>query len=167
MYTPSASEKFRSSFRKLLSRVCPRRCLRTLANPYALQLPDRDSFVPLPGHALASSGRDARCIFFRRAPHIQNEIDRRISGPAKLTRLLATCAASENLDARRGHVKRFVTCTQKKFAATRAPRGSRPLKHASVSGGYRFHLDHRRLSTARRSVDRCSACRPRAAAAAP
>jgi hypothetical protein len=31
--TPSASEKFRSSFRKLLSRVCPRRCLRTLANP--------------------------------------------------------------------------------------------------------------------------------------
>ena len=91
------------------SRVCPRRCLRILTNTHARQLPGREPFVLFPGNPSASHVRNARCISFRRDTPHRRRIYLRIPGPAKLTRLLATCAASETLDPHRGHVKQFVT----------------------------------------------------------
>lgn len=164
MYTSSVSEKFRCSFRKPLSRVCLRRCLRILTNIHALQLPDRDPFVLFPGHALTSCARNAWCISFRRAPHIPDAIDRRISGPAKLTRLLATCAASENLDPRRGHVKQFVTRNEKNFARAMV---AQLVRRSVRDGGRVTSPKSKSLNTARRSADRCCAYPRQADAAAP
>jgi hypothetical protein len=111
---------------KAASRICLRRCLRILTNISALQLPDRDPFVLFPGNPSASCVRNARWIFLRRDTAHRSRIYFRIPGPAKLTRLLATCAASENLDPHHGRVKQFVMRSQKNFARERSLYGHAP-----------------------------------------
>jgi hypothetical protein len=64
-------------------------------------------WVPFPGTARASCARNVHRIFFRRRITHHKRICLCSTEPARLPRLLAACAASENVDTSRALVKQF------------------------------------------------------------
>ena len=110
------SEKFRFSSRKPLYAPASKNACASSRTNHAPQLPDRKPFVLFSGNPPVSASPDTRCISFRRNTPHRICVYLRIPEPAKLTRLLATCAAPQNVISRRDDVKQFVMRTQKNFA---------------------------------------------------
>ena len=112
--TSPVSKKLRFSLRKPLHvLVCKNACASSPTITLHI-LPIENRRILLPGTAGASCVRDVRCISFRRVTPYRRRI--RLALPnQRAARLLPTRAASENVNARRVHVKQFVMRAQKKF----------------------------------------------------
>jgi hypothetical protein len=112
---------------KAASRFCRRECLRILPHSHAPQLLDREALHSLSVNARAPHAHNMRRILFRGTISHRKRIGPRPAGPAKLTRHLATCAASGNLVVRDGRVKRNSGATAKKIGDTIGFSRSLPL----------------------------------------
>ena len=111
--TSPVSKKLRFSLRKPLHvLVCENACASSPTITLHI-LPIENRRILLPGTAGASCVHDVRCIPFRRVTPYRRRI--RLALPnQRAARLLPTRAASENVNARRVHVKQFCDARAKK-----------------------------------------------------